>query len=65
MSVVGIIMGLSVTISKEFKNGFKLDVEFTGKDLIEMFIVMTCLAGTGVCGSRSRQNEHLTNHTMK
>lgn len=58
-------MGFSVTISKKFTNGFETKIGFTGKDLIGLIMVMTCLADAGVCGSRSRQNEHLTNYTMK
>ena len=65
MSVVAIIMGFSVTISKKFTNGFEAKLGFTGKDLIELIIVMSSLAGTGVCGSRSRHNEHMSSFTMK
>lgn len=65
MSVIWIVIGFSVTISKKFSNGIKMQIGFTGRDLIEMFIVMICLADAGVCGSRSRHNENLTNHAMK
>ena len=65
MSVIGIFMRFSVTISKKFINSFEVKIEATVKDLIELFIVMSCLAVTGACGSRSRHNEHMTDYTMK
>ncbi|MBR3918328.1 MAG: hypothetical protein IKJ59_06280 [Clostridia bacterium] len=65
MSVVGILIGLSVTFSKEFKNGLKITFGCTGKDLIEMMVVVFVMAETGVCGSRCRQISNLTNYTLK
>lgn len=65
MSVVAIVMGFSVTISKKFTNGFEAKLGFTGKDLIELIMVMSCLADTVVRRSRSRHNEHMSNFTMK